>query len=264
MNDETSFRKTQPRRSSEWEAAGLTWLRAAETEGGARTVRVHDVSDAGLTLERLDQRSPSASVAREFGAALAHTHTAGAPAGFGTGPVGDDGQSWNGHGLQGPAGDQIDLKLASAGEFESWGAMYGDLRIAPLVRAAGSHYGAAERAAFGALVERLRSGDFDDDDAPARIHGDLWSGNLLWTSNGAVLIDPVAYAGHREDDLAALALFGAPYFDDIVAGYESVHRLEPGWQRRVRLHQLHLLLLHAVLFGGGYAGQALEAARQYT
>ena len=49
---------------------------------------------------------------------------------------------------------------------------------------------------------------FDDGSAPARLHGDLWAGNLLWTADGGVLIDPAAHGGHRETDLAMLALFG--------------------------------------------------------
>ena len=43
-------------------------------------------------------------------------------------------------------------------------------------------------------------------DKPARIHGDLWSGNVMWTADSgqseAVLIDPAAHGGHREEDLA--------------------------------------------------------------
>jgi fructosamine-3-kinase len=112
--------------------------------------------------------------------------------------------------------------------------------------------------------DRLASGDLDDGEPPARIHGDLWSGNVMWTPDGAVLIDPAAHGGHRETDLALLALFGAPYLDEVVAGYEEIHPLADGWRERVPLHQLHCLLVHAVLFGGGYAAQAMAAARRYT
>ena len=62
-----------------------------------------------------------------------------------------------------------------------------------------------------AVIERCLAGDFDDDDGPARIHGDLWSGNVMWTTDGVVLIDPAAHGGHRETDLAMLALFGCPH-----------------------------------------------------
>jgi fructosamine-3-kinase len=103
------------------------------------------------------------------------------------------------------------------------------------------------------LAALLRSGALDDDDRPARLHGDLWSGNVLWTPAGATLIDPAAHGGHREQDLAMLALFGCPHLDEVLAGYQEVHPLRRGWQHRVGLHQVYPVGMHAVLFGGGYA-----------
>jgi fructosamine-3-kinase len=85
----------------------------------------------------------------------------------------------------------------------------------------------------------------------------------MWTPNGAVLIDPAAHGGHRETDLAMLQLFGVPHWADLLAGYQSVWPLSEGWKDRVVLHQIHPLLVHAVLFGGGYAGRALAAVRRY-
>ena len=97
---------------------------------------------------------------------------------------------------------------------------------------------------------------------PARLHGDLWNGNVLWGAEGrAWLIDPAAHGGHRETDLAMLALFGAPFLDRILAGYAEVAPLAVGWRDRVPLHQLHPLLVHACLFGAGYAGPVADAAR---
>ncbi|WP_222843895.1 fructosamine kinase family protein [Cellulosimicrobium sp. CUA-896] len=105
------------------------------------------------------------------------------------------------------------------------------------------------------------------DDAPARLHGDLWSGNVLWTSAEpaprdepdpgieGVLIDPAAHGGHREADLAMLALFGAPHLEELLAGYAEQHPLARGWRHRVALHQVYPLAVHAVLFGGSYVPQ---------
>ncbi|WP_019699284.1 fructosamine kinase family protein, partial [Mycobacterium avium] len=120
---------------------------------------------------------------------------------------------------------------------------------------------ASTRDAIGAVAARCRAGDFDDDDGPARLHGDLWSGNVMWTPDGVVLIDPAAHGGHRETDLAMLALFGCPHYDAVLAGYQQVRALKPGWRNRIGLHQLYPLLAHVVLFGGGYAGQTDAAAR---
>ena len=80
-------------------------------------------------------------------------------------------------------------------------------------------------------------------DKPARIHGDLWSGNVMWTADSgqseAVLIDPAAHGGHREEDLAMLHLFGMSYLSEITEGYQSVHPLKAGWQERITLWQLY-------------------------
>ncbi len=115
-----------------------------------------------------------------------------------------------------------------------------------------------------ALVERvlMRIGRYAPPaEAPARLHGDLWPGNLLWAADGrAWLVDPAAHGGHRETDLAQLALFGgAPHLDRILAAYDEAWPLAPGWRERVPLHQLHLLLVHAALFGGRYRGAVLAA-----
>ena len=97
------------------------------------------------------------------------------------------------------------------------------------------------------------------DDKPARVHGDLWSGNVMWTSGDhgceAVLIDPAAHGGHREEDLAMLALFGISYYDRILDGYQSVHPLKAGWRERITLWQLYPIAGHCVFFGGGYVSQ---------
>ena len=77
----------------------------------------------------------------------------------------------------------------------------------------------------------------------------------------AWLIDPAAHGGHPETDLAMLALFGCPHLDAVLAGYQQVSPLASGWADRVGLHQLFPLLVHVVLFGRGYAGQAVAAAR---
>ncbi|MBQ9000771.1 MAG: fructosamine kinase family protein, partial [Eggerthellaceae bacterium] len=135
-----------------------------------------------------------------------------------------------------------------------------------------------EAATFERVAVRLQRGDFD---APqpalvhtggavaARIHGDLWSGNLLWDADpanpvGATLIDPMAHGGHAETDLAMLALFGCPFIGRIVAAYDEASPLADGWRERVPLHQLAPLLHHCALFGRSYTRAALDAARPFA
>ncbi len=99
---------------------------------------------------------------------------------------------------------------------------------------------------------------------PARLHGDLWSGNVMADRHGRpLLIDPSAYGGHREVDLALLRLFGAPS-ERVFAAYEELTPLAYGWEERVELYQLLPLLVHALLFGGSYAGAVERVARRYA
>jgi fructosamine-3-kinase len=99
---------------------------------------------------------------------------------------------------------------------------------------------------------------------PARLHGDLWAGNVLADGEGRPwLIDPAAHGGHRELDLAMLELFASPP-PSFYAAYEEVWPLSPGRQERIRLWQVQPLLVHAVLFGGGYGDSAVAAARAFN
>jgi len=99
---------------------------------------------------------------------------------------------------------------------------------------------------------------------PARLHGDLWAGNVIGDEEGRpCLIDPSAFGGHREVDLAMLLLFGAPS-ERVLAAYEEAAPLADGWRERVELYQLLPLLVHAVLFGGSYGRSAERVALRYA
>lgn len=213
------------------------------------------VDATSLTLRRLESVRPDPAAAHTFGSRLAVTHNASAP-GFGAGPDG-----WDGPGFFGPVRPPSQPLPMSLRRHQSWGDFYAEERLAPMLELAAPGLDASARAAIEAVIRRCRASDFDDDDRPARLHGDLWSGNVMWTPGGAVLIDPAAHAGHRETDLAMLALFGCPHYDAVIAGYEQVRPLQPGWRDRAGLHQLYPLLAHVVLFGGGYAQRTHACAR---
>ena len=234
------------------EAAGLRWL---PVPGGPRVAQVLDVGTSYLELERLEPVAPTPPAARSFGRALSTLHDAGASA-YGAGPPGfEDG------GFFGPLDDPLPM---AGGSWADWPTFYAAARLRPVVEQ-GRERGVLD-AGDAALAERVCGrlpglAGPSADEPPARLHGDLWSGNVLWARSGddggaeAVLIDPAAHGGHRETDLAMLALFGAPHLGEILAGYQERHRLTRGWQQRVRLHQLYPLAVHAVLFGGGYVAQ---------
>lgn len=94
------------------------------------------------------------------------------------------------------------------------------------------------------------------------LHGDLWGGNWLNTSDGPAIIDPAVYFGDREMDLAMASLFGGfpvSFFD----GYRSAYPLAPGHEERVHLYQLYYLLIHLNIFGESYGAQVDSVLRRY-
>jgi fructosamine-3-kinase len=236
----------------EVEAAGLRWL---AVPGGVAVAEPLDVSPTHLSTTRLESAAPTGAAADEFGRQLAATHDAGARY-FGVPPDG-----WDGDGYIGT------LVLPHAREAApSWGGFYANLRLRPYLRAAYNQrtLDGHQLEVFERVCARLEAGTYDHpSDAPSRIHGDLWSGNVLWTADGVHLIDPAAHGGHRETDLAMLGLFGLPHLERVLRAYDEAHPLADGWRERVGLHRLHPLLTHAVMFGGSYAAQAIAMAHQY-
>lgn len=234
------------------EAAGLRWL------GEHRDVPVPEVlaaDDEWLFMEYVPAESPSVAAAEELGRGLAALHLRGAPA-FGSPPPG------------GPAGAWMGLAPMRNEPCEDWPAFYATHRIEPYVRSCVDQglFEAGEAALFGKVCDRL--GELaGEPEPPARLHGDAWSGNVLWSrEERAWLIDPAAHGGHRETDLAMLKMFGTPLLDHILGAYAEAAEdagapLADGWRDRVELHQLFPLLMHAAVFGGGYAHDALAAAR---
>jgi len=235
----------------EAEAAGLAWLAEAEAEGGARIARVLSVRPGTIELERIAETAPTAEAADAFGAALARTHAAGAAA-FGSPP----------HGYTGPS--FIGRRPLTTARQTRWGRFYARDRVLPYLAAAAEAgtVTESEERVIRAACDRIANGDFDDSEPPARLHGDLWNGNVLWSAEGTVLIDPAAHGGHRETDLAMLALFGCPFLERVLASYEHTAPLREGWSDRVPVHQLHPLAVHAAGHGRSYGVALAEAAER--
>ncbi|GGS24084.1 fructosamine kinase [Streptomyces aureoverticillatus] len=229
------------------EAAGLRWLGDA---GAVRVPVVHGRDRHWLVTGRVPPGRPSAPAAARFGRDLAGLHAAGAPA-FGTPPPGGTEDAY------------IGLAPMRNVPGDDWPRWYAEHRVLPYLRRAVDD--GTVRSDEAVVIERVceRLPDIaGPTEPPARLHGDLWNGNVLWGADGrAWLIDPAAHGGHRETDLAMLHLFGCPHLDDVLDGYQQTAPLADGWRERVGVHQLFPLLVHTVLFGRGYAEQALAAAR---
>lgn len=246
MTDPDRFVKHDPAAPAgffEAEARGLRWL--AQAPGGVRVVGVVDVAPTRLVLDRLQAAPATKQHADDFGARLARTHLAGAPV-WG---------SADGDGFIGP------LPLPN-GPFDTWPDLWWDGRVLPYLRRCADSGRLAP--ADVRDVERAVASTAPQVPAPepARIHGDLWSGNVVWTSRGAVLIDAAAaHGGHPEADLAMLALFGCAHLERVLHSYQRVHPLADGWRERVSLFWLHPLLVHVVLFGGHYIERTRAAVR---
>jgi fructosamine-3-kinase len=225
----------------EAEARGLRWL------GDAGAVPVPEVlgwDAATLAMSWVPEEAPARRAAERFGRGLARLHAAGA---------GTFGAPWPGSiaGLPFPN---------DAGH--SWPEWYGTHRLLPYARRARDT--GSLTSADVQLIETVAAGAADlagPPEPPSRIHGDCWSGNVLWSGGQGWLVDPAAHGGHRETDLAMLALFGAPFLGRILECYQEVTPLAAGWRDRVALHQLHPLLVHVCLFGTAYRASVLDAAR---
>lgn len=249
------------------EAAGLRWLAEAEARGGAAVVGVQRAAPGRLELEEIIPASADQTAAERFGAGLARTHRSlPGDARFGQLP----GQHPEGAPpLFGPADQPI---VVGSGLHDSWGAFHAQERLDPVLDQLRPRLPAEEQRLLAAARDRIGAGDFDDAESPSRLHGDLWSGNVLWRrgaeeeqgkrSAEAVLIDPAAHAGHRESDLALLELFGLPHLDAVLEAYDRTAPLRPGWKDRVPVHQLFYLAVHWLLFGPGYQRATLAAAEQ--
>jgi fructosamine-3-kinase len=221
------------------EAEGLAWLAEAQA------LPVPNVLCHGpefLVLEHIPPGEQARDFDEQLGRGLAQLHAFQAPF-FG----------W-----------QTNNYLATIQQNNSqekhWTAFYCDRRLRPLLERCiqMGHVPPNWNRRFDTLFGRMD--EFaGPPEPPARLHGDLWSGNVHTNRAGApVLIDPAVYGGHREVDLAMLELFGSPSAA-FYAAYDEVYPRSVGQAQRVSLYQLYPLLAHIVLFGSSYVERCQRA-----
>ncbi len=254
-NGATALMKTLPHAPDDFfevEAAGLRWL--GEVEDGVHVPDVLGVDQECLVISWVEPGKNGVDAAAAFGRALATTHAAGASS-----------YGWERDGFIG----KLPMPNKPA---PSWAEFYATRRILPYLKLALDRGAITkdEAATVEAVVPKLEK--LVPEEPPSRLHGDLWNGNVLWgqdpsggTSSVArvSVIDPAAYAGHREVDLAMLAMFGLPHLPRVLDAYDETAPLAEGWEERVGLHQLFPLLVHACLFRGGYGSRAAATAAKY-
>ncbi|HEY0038260.1 MAG TPA: fructosamine kinase family protein [Longimicrobium sp.] len=231
------------------EAHGLDLLREHAAELVVPHVIAHAEADgdapAWLALEWLEPAARSPEFLERLGRGLAQMHRAAV----------DRTSGWDRDNFIGSLAQQN-------APTDTWPGFWRDRRLAPqldLARRTGRLPGceADWECLFDRLAVILRPAD---EDGPSLLHGDLWSGNVLSTTAGAALIDPVTYRGHREVDLAMADLCGG-FEDRFHAAYREVWPLQPGYEARRPVYQLYYLLVHVNLFGGGNVWQTAEALR---
>ncbi len=252
---ERFFVKWNPRAPADLFAVEADGLRALRTAAGA-ALRVPEVLAVGrggggsppwLLLEYIEPGRAGPAYASALGAGLASLHRAPASGGWG----------WERDNFIGP------LPQANAAA-PTWGEFWRDRRLAPQLkraRAAGRFRGAdagVRDRAVDSTPELLAGVD----EPASLLHGDLWGGNVLADGEGRpALIDPAAYRGHREVDLAMSELFGG-FPPGWPRAYSDSWPLDEGYARgRRALYQLYYLLVHVNLFGAGYESGSLAAAR---
>jgi fructosamine-3-kinase len=231
------------------EARGLTWLAEARALPVPRVLAVSDEAGDGprfLALEMVRAGPRRRDHDELLGRGLAALHRAGAPC------FGLDHDNF--------IGSLPQANTAHA----TWSEFYAAQRLLPQVRRAvdGGRAPAQWTRDFDRLAEKLPD-LVGPDEPPARLHGDLWAGNVHAGADGnPVLIDPAVYGGHREVDLAMLALFGG-VSARMLDAYDEAHPLAAGWHARVPLYQLYPLLVHVNLFGMSYGSQVERALHRY-
>ncbi len=199
-----------------------------------------------LILEFLESGHQSANFWSDFGAKLAALHQNVS-----------DSFSWKSDNYIGSLPQKND-------ERNDWARFYAEMRILPQLKMAfdNSRMNSTDIRAGEKLC--LQFDTLFPKEAPALVHGDLWSGNYMTDASGnPVLIDPAVYYGHREMDLGMMHLFGG-FSQDLFDTYHAHFPLENNWRERIPLTQLYPLLVHVNLFGGSYVQSVRSIFQKYS
>lgn len=249
------FMKSNRRENEAFFHAEAVGLSAIAENGTIRTPQIlatgMDGDRSFLLLEYIDWRQRRTEYWQKFARELAAMHRM--PAG-----------SFVGGGSFGFMEDNfIGSRPQKNTPADSWIVFFRDCRLRPQYEDAARSLDRADRARFETLLRSLDRW-LVEPDQPSLLHGDLWSGNVMTGNDGkAWLVDPAAYVGHREADLAMTELFGGfpQSFYDI---YNAAYPLQPGYAQRRDLYNLYHLLNHLNMFGSGYRTSVLRVLTEYV
>ncbi|MBR5422260.1 MAG: fructosamine kinase family protein [Lachnospiraceae bacterium] len=204
-----------------------------------------------LLMEYLEPGKKAVDFYEDFGRRLAAMHAADCSAYTGEGKFGFTSDNYIGAGFQSNTPER------------SWIDFFIRRRLMPQIRRAEGYFDTVERAALERLLEKARD-ILTEAEKPALLHGDLWSGNYMTGPDGrAWLIDPAAYVGHPEADLAMTELFGG-FPRAFYRAYLEAAPLQPGYEERRDLYNLYHLLNHLNLFGLSYHHAVMAVVRTYV
>ena len=228
------------------EANGLKEL---AKPGVIRIPEVIAVTDSFLLLEFIELGRKSGDFSEKFGQQFAkmHRHTSEKFGFFEDNFIGSNPQKNKPH-------------------FDNWKEFYWENRLIYQYKLAENKGNTTIelRSAMSRLEGKIDSLLSGTEEVPALLHGDLWGGNYIVSSDGdPVLIDPAVYYGHREADIGMTCLFGG--FDSkFYQAYNEEFPLPDEWEYRIDLYKLYHVLNHLNLFGSGYYNQALHILNKYT
>lgn len=144
----------------------------------------------------------------------------------------------------------------------SWKDFFIECRLEPLLQT-GVNKGLIAKNLVGTLENLYKRADeIFPAELPSLLHGDLWSGNILFSATEGALIDPAVYYGFREMDLAMGRLFGGVQ-ESFYEGYTEEWPLAPGWKQRIEICNLYPLLVHVHLFGEGYVAAVVDVLKRF-
>lgn len=249
------FMKSNRRASSSFfaaEAAGIAAIAETRTIGAPKVLGCGEENGrAFLLLEFIEEGRRASDFWEVFGRQLAEMHKADTSAYAGGGSFGFAADNYIGH------SKQINTPKST------WIEFFRDCRLEPQFRMSERFFSSSDIKRVNLLLDKLDK-LLTEPKHPSLLHGDLWSGNFMTGSDGrAWVIDPAAYVGHAEADIAMTELFGG-FHRKFYAAYNEAAPIERGYEDRRDLYNLYQLLNHLNMFGGSYLSSVMRIVRHYA